>query len=120
MQKKILIIDHDQDTVDILLYLFGDLGYAVTGFILIDIFTVLLIMPDLILMDTWLPGNIEGAICRQLKTDYRTQHIPIVLLSTQANIPDIANHCLADGYVGKPFELEHICKVVSDLQVLDL
>jgi len=115
MPKKIIIIDHDQDTVDILTYMLTDWGYTVTGFMTLDITRVLEIKPDLILIDTWLPGNFKGAFCKELKSDERTWNINIILLSTQNNLPEIAKECLADDYLAKPFDIDDINKIVSGL-----
>jgi CheY-like chemotaxis protein len=70
--------------------------------------------PDLILMDLWMPvvNGIEAM--RQLKTDSRTSHVPVLALSAQTYAPDssAALDAGADAFLAKPCDpdrlLDHI------------
>ena len=61
--------------------------------------------PDLIILDLMLPG-IDGLdVCRHLKANPRTQHIPVILLTARGQADDIAMgmELGADDYITKPF-----------------
>jgi CheY-like chemotaxis protein len=61
--------------------------------------------PDLVLLDVALPDHDGFWVCRELKTDPRTGHIPVVML-TAMSLPsdrDKAMAAGADGYIVKPF-----------------
>ncbi len=60
---------------------------------------------DLILLDTNLPNQDSHELCRQLKSDPRTQRIPIILLSSQPGFADrsMGLKSGADAVVSKPF-----------------
>ncbi len=61
--------------------------------------------PDLIVLDLLLP-KVDGLdVCKQLKSDPRTQHIPIVMLTAKSEEADMVTglECGADDYVTKPF-----------------
>jgi two-component system alkaline phosphatase synthesis response regulator PhoP len=61
--------------------------------------------PDLIVMDLMLPGLDGFEVCKILKEDTRTQHIPIVILTVRDEESDIVAglDLGADDYVTKPF-----------------
>ncbi len=63
-------------------------------------------VPDLVVCDVVLPGQDGFAVCRALKHDERTSHIPVVLLTAlgdqQNRLMGYAG--LADEYLGKPFD----------------
>jgi two-component system phosphate regulon response regulator PhoB len=64
-----------------------------------------LFMPDLILLDIMLPGADGLEVCKQLKSDSKTAHIPIIMLTALSEEADIVTglELGADDYVTKPF-----------------
>ncbi len=62
-------------------------------------------LPTLIFLDIMLPG-IDGLdLCKMLKKDPKTQHIPVIILSVKCDDPDIVTsfEVGADDYITKPF-----------------
>ncbi len=61
--------------------------------------------PDLILLDIMLPGVDGLEVCKQLKADPSTVHIPIIMLTALSEETDIVTglELGADDYVTKPF-----------------
>jgi PleD family two-component response regulator len=66
--------------------------------------------PDLIVLDIMLPDMDGYAVCKELRTNTRTSHIPIIFLTQRDERSDrIAGLELgADDYITKPFDIEEL------------
>ncbi|MFD2572728.1 two-component regulator propeller domain-containing protein [Spirosoma soli] len=73
--------------------------------------------PDVILSDVMMPVKDGFDLCDTLKTDERTSHIPIVLLTARAAVSDRLSGLRrgADAYLVKPFLPEELQVVLSNL-----
>ncbi|HWK59410.1 MAG TPA: response regulator [Parapedobacter sp.] len=67
----------------------------------------------LILLDENLNWGWGSDLCRGLKADERTAHIPVILISAVQNIDKIAELCGADAYIRKPFDIYDVIDVVN-------
>jgi DNA-binding response OmpR family regulator len=115
MKKKILIIDDDQDILDITKILLNQIGYEVITSLTADILSELSqINPDIILLDDWLDGTKGHKECKILKSADATKNIPIIIFSAANGIEKIAEECLADGFIKKPFDIDYLYQVIED------
>ncbi len=74
-------------------------------------------IPDLILCDIMLPGMDGIAILRTLKSDIRTSHIPIILLSANSSEEQRIEgmRYQADAYISKPFNLKYLEESIASI-----
>jgi DNA-binding response OmpR family regulator len=117
-KKTILVIEDDKDIRDTVTYALKQEGYNVISS---ENSKILLSLeqykPDLILLDNWLTewkSDANGQqLSKQLKSDPKTSHIPIIILSAVSNIKEIAEAGMSDGYLKKPFDLTELYDVVK-------
>lgn len=104
----VLVVDDEPDVrsfLEIVLQLAGfEVEPVVDGSSLVD--QAVRRQPALILLDVMMPGLGGLATVRHLRTDGRTSHIPIILVTARSQVEDtIAGlEVGADDYVTKPFD----------------
>jgi DNA-binding response OmpR family regulator len=66
--------------------------------------------PDLVILDVLMPGMSGFDVCRRLRADPNTVHLPIVFLTARGQEQDRIEglRAGADDYLGKPFNLEEL------------
>ena len=66
--------------------------------------------PDAIILDLMLPDGSGLTLCRDIKSDPKTSHIPVILLTAKADEVDrvIGFELGADDYVTKPFSVREL------------
>ena len=71
--------------------------------------------PDLILLDILMPGMDGYEVCKRIKSDPETKHIPVLFISVmdEADNKVKAFECGAADYISKPFQVEEVIARVN-------
>lgn len=74
-------------------------------------------MPDIIICDVMMPEMDGFECCRRLKTELRTSHIPVLMLTACSFDEQRINayECGADAFIAKPFEAKMLRSRVESL-----
>lgn len=107
----ILIVEDNQDIIDYLISLLGtdyNIQSASDGEEGVE--KALEFIPDVIISDIMMPKKDGLALCRELKANEKTNHIPIILLTAKAEFEDKIKglETGADAYIMKPFKKEEL------------
>jgi two-component system phosphate regulon response regulator PhoB len=110
--KKVLIIEDEKDLAELLAFNLEKEGYTATcvhdgkqGLTQAGID-----LPDLILLDLMLPGMLGTEVCKELRKDPRTGHIPIIMITAKGDEIDrvVGFEVGADDYIVKPFSMREV------------
>src|SRR5688572_25576413 len=75
------------------------------------------LIPKIILLDLKMPKVNGLEVLRMIKSEIQTKMIPVVVLTSSAEDPDIkkAYELGANSYIVKPIEFNNFAKIISDL-----
>ncbi len=79
--------------------------------------SVLEVIPDLIISDVMLPGMSGIQLTEKIKSDFRTSHVPIILLTAKGQMESKieGTKAGADAYLEKPFNLKYLDEIIKSL-----
>lgn len=111
-KERILVVDDEQDIVDAIEYQLKREGFRVStaG----DGERALALaqkdVPDAIVLDLMLPGVDGLDVCRTLRAQEKTKHIPILMLTAKTQEADrvVGLELGADDYITKPFSVREL------------
>ncbi|MCG8350364.1 MAG: response regulator [Chloroflexales bacterium] len=115
----ILVVEDNQDILSIISRILRIAGYTVLkandGIEAIEM--ARRHYPDLILMDLVLPALDGWLTTRQLKSDQRTAHIPVVAVTACASVEDEqhAREAGCDAFIMKPFDANTLLLHIDNL-----
>jgi diguanylate cyclase (GGDEF)-like protein len=111
-KSRLLVVEDDVDIGNMLKIYFSGMGFdvdvAVRGSDALE--KTKQVLPHLIVLDIMLP-DIDGyEVCRNLRTNMRTSHIPVIFLTQKDERSDKLQglELGADEYITKPFDIEEL------------
>jgi two-component system alkaline phosphatase synthesis response regulator PhoP len=106
-RERILVVDDEEDLLELVNYNLSREGFRVecvsSGEAALA--AARKNLPDLVVLDLLLPSVDGLEICRLLKSDHKTKHIPIIMLTAKGEESDMVAglELGADDYMTKPF-----------------
>jgi two-component system phosphate regulon response regulator PhoB len=110
--KRVLIVEDEKDLAELLAFNLEKEGYAATcihdGKLGLE--RACADLPDLILLDLMLPGLLGTEVCKALRKDPSTAHIPIIMITAKSDEIDrvVGFEVGADDYIVKPFSMREV------------
>jgi len=124
VNKRIIIIDDEPDMVTIARELLEAEGFVVSYELMAlpGLKKVRANPPDLVVLDIRLPDMNGFDVCREIKSDPKTCHVPVVMVSVKSDEADVVVglELGADDYVTKPYrKQEFIARIKRVLKRWD-
>ena len=114
MTKRIMVADDDAAILEATTMMLEMEGYEVIG--TLDGRKVLEMqnpLPDLLLLDIWMSGLDGKDICKHLKSQASTSHIPIIIVSATQDVQKSALQAGANDFIAKPFDMDDLLDKVA-------
>lgn len=123
MAYKIMVVDDEPDVVDLVKLVLESDGFSVvtaySGKECLE--KIGRELPDLVLLDIMMPQMDGWEVYRQIKSDHKTEKIPVAMLTAKSQSIDkmIGLHVVkVDDYITKPFGrselLERVKKILRE------
>jgi two-component system alkaline phosphatase synthesis response regulator PhoP len=110
--KQIFVVEDEKDLVELLTYNLEKDGYRVLSEMDGEaaLKKIPEKMPDLVLLDLMLPKADGLTVCKTLKSNPKTAHIPVVMLTAKGEESDkiVGLELGADDYVTKPSSIKEL------------
>lgn len=116
-KKKILIVEDEESLLKLESILLTSRGYDVcsvsNGKAALE--SLDKEKPDLVLLDVMLPEVDGFEVCRQIKANPLTRHIPVIMLTAKKSRDDMAHgeQVGADWYITKPFKSAMVIETIQ-------
>lgn len=112
--KSVILAEDDPGIRDSAKIILERAGYVVTVLrnadsLLVDGYE----LPDLYILDKQLSGVDGLEVCKHLKKQAATGHIPVIMLSADPNITRFAKAACADDSLEKPFKMQALRDMVA-------
>ncbi len=116
--KKIIVVDDDQEVLETIELVLEIGGYDVTPIDNAEGIhdTINKTNPDLIILDIVL-GKIDGrVVCKEIKNNPKTKHIPILMMSGLYTTKEINKlDTPPDDFMPKPFKMDVLLEKIETL-----
>ncbi|MET0637825.1 MAG: response regulator [Chitinophagaceae bacterium] len=112
-KKKIYVADDDANILELMQMILESKGYEVITSADGQSLSRLKELPDMVFLDIAMSGSDGGVICKDFKQQHKVNGRPVVLVSANTNIHEIARKCGADAVLAKPFDIKSVVELAQ-------
>ncbi|HEX4373313.1 MAG TPA: response regulator [Puia sp.] len=118
MQKnnpRILVVEDNPDILELYTIMLGHNNYQILGKNRAEEIEPVIrnFSPDVIVLDMLLAGVDGLDVCKQIKDDPSTRHIPVIMVSAHASGLERSAEAGAEFFIAKPFEMATFLNTIS-------
>jgi len=118
MSKHIMIVEDNDEIREMLEFLLNSEKYTVRSFADAASFRdqISKVRPDALIFDVMLPDGNGLDLCKELRADPATVHLPVIIMSASGDLSDLSKECQADDFISKPFDIyDFVCRVKKQM-----
>ena len=114
--KHVLLVEDDDAVAEIVGLILHESGYVVERVSTVDdaLASVRSAAPDVVLLDLSLPGRSGLSFLKTCRESVALAGVPLALMSGTP-LPPLEDGLAPDAILGKPFDIDHLCRVVDEL-----
>jgi len=119
MNKSIIVLEDNSDISELIKFLLTNEDHNVETYENIRSFWegIKGKIIDLLILDVMLPDGNGFSVCKALKANTETKHIPIMLMSANLHSHGFGSEWDAQDFIQKPFDIDNFVARVSFLLV---
>lgn len=118
-KQKILIVEDEESLLKLESILLSSRGYNVRGAAdgMAALEELRVFHPDLVILDIMLPALDGFEVCRRIKDNPETRHLPVIMLTAKKSNQDRERGLAmgASAYITKPFKSAKIMEIIQRL-----
>lgn len=114
-KKSVAVLDDDQSILDIVSLVLAEASFKVQAFSDPQKFIQQMEQTpaDVVIVDIFIDGTDGRRVCRDLKSRSRTSQMPVLLMSADHYVGELAQSAGADAWIEKPFDIDELVNIVE-------
>ena len=110
-KKRIYVADDDANILELMHMILESRGFEVTTSTDGKSLSSLTDAPDMVFLDVGMSGSDGSEICKDFKMRNGAASAPVVLVSADTHLREIAHRCGADDILPKPFDIKAVVEL---------